>query len=195
MDDRLKNLLGKIPQATGGEIVSKTYSLLQKSINKSDMTIEGYVSTINVDRDGKIILPVAFSSTMGSFMTNPVILQMHDGLKLPVGKIVSYKVDDYGLYVKIQFAGTETGKEFFYLYSEGFMNAFSVGFAPVKYLDIVALSPENVGVFANNGIDVSNVSRIYVEVELIEISCVPVPLCKIASQEYGKNNMLQEKIK
>lgn len=114
-------------------------------------------STAGIDRDGEVILPTAFKNLDKYLKTNPVVLFAHDRWKPPVGKAVAGRIMENALQLEIVFAETELGKELRYLYENGFMNAFSVGFIPKKW-DVT-----------NNG------GRVYTEVELLEVSAVPVP--------------------
>jgi HK97 family phage prohead protease len=110
-----------------------------------------------VDRDNEIILPSAFKNLDSYLKNNPVVLGFHNYQNFPIGKAVSGKITDNELYLDIKFAETEQGKEARYLYDNGFMNSFSVGFIP-KVWDY----------------DKDN-RRVYSEVEILEVSAVPVP--------------------
>lgn len=110
-----------------------------------------------IDRDNEIIEPTAFSN-LGSYLRkNPVILFGHNYQIPPVGKAKNGKITKDGLILEIEFAKTDFGKEVKYLYDNGFMNSFSVGFIPRSY------EPNNEGIMT------------YTDVELLEVSAVPVP--------------------
>lgn len=115
-------------------------------------------SSSDTDRDNEIILPSSFTKSIDPYMKrNPVILWAHDYSKPPVGKAIDYKITESALMLKITFAETEFGKEVKYLYDNGFLNSFSVGFIPKEY-----------------DYDKSN-KRVFTENEILETSAVPVP--------------------
>lgn len=133
-----------------------------KSIDAENHRIDAVVSTASQDRDGDVILPSAFKKSMPGFMKNPVILACHQhdlatGCSPVVGVVVDYKIDKNALHVTIEFeTETNLGREYWTLYSNKRMRAFSVGFIPLKWKD-------------------EGRSRVYTEAELLEISCVAVP--------------------
>lgn len=114
-------------------------------------------STANPDRDDEIILPSAFKNLGAYLGTNPVILWAHDYRVPPVAKAVSGKIKDNMLLLDIEFAETDFGKEVKYLYDNGFMNSFSVGFIPKEW----DRDPDG--------------RLVFTDVELLETSAVPVP--------------------
>lgn len=114
-------------------------------------------STKDEDRDREIILPTAFSNLKAYLKNNPVILFGHNHYNPPIAKAVSGKITDNALVLDIVFAETEFGKEIKYLFDEGFMNSFSVGFIPKSW-----------------DVDSEN-RRVFTDVELLEVSAVPVP--------------------
>lgn len=77
-----------------------------------------------------------------------------------VGKCVSAKIDKAGLHIVIEFAETKLAEDYWQLYKGKFQRAFSVGFIPHAS--------------ERQRID-SNEVLVFTEVELLEISCVPVP--------------------
>ena len=115
-------------------------------------------STPDTDRDNEIIMPSSFSKSITGYMAkNPVILWAHDYSKPPVGKAIDHKITDNALMLKITFAETEFGKEIKYLYDNGFLNSFSVGFIPKEF----DYNKDN--------------RRVFTENEILETSAVPVP--------------------
>lgn len=118
-------------------------------------------STADMDRDGEVILPTAFKNLDAYLKTNPVVLFAHNRHLPPIGKAVNGRITDNALGLEIVFADTELGREVKYLYENGFMNAFSVGFIP-KAHEIKT---------ADNG----SSYVVFTDVELLEVSAVPVP--------------------
>lgn len=125
--------------------------------SKKDDIYSILASTKNVDRDGEIIMPTAFKNLESYLRNNPVVLGFHDYHNFPIGKAVSGKITDDALILDITFAETEKGKEAKYLYDNRFLNSFSVGFIPKTW------DNDEEG------------RRVYTEVELLEVSAVPVP--------------------
>ena len=137
-----------------------------KSINTEERTIDVLASTADVDRDGDIIKPSAFKKRIGSFLANSVILACHQhrlssGSSPVIGSAIpeTIKVTDKGLFFTMKFAETALGEEYWILYRDGHMRAFSVGFIPEKWED---------GKGRDSG-------KIFTQVELLEVSAVPVP--------------------
>jgi len=115
-------------------------------------------STGDIDRDNERIDPSAFKLSLPDYLgKNPVILWAHDYSKPPVGKATGGSIDSNGLYLDIEFAKTEFAQEVQYLYDNGFMSSFSVGFIPKQW-------------------DRDKDGRVvFTEAELLETSAVPVP--------------------
>jgi HK97 family phage prohead protease len=140
-------------------------SLFVKSIDTAKRQIEAIVSDASLDRYDEILLPEAFRETLGLYLQNPVVISSHQhrletGHSSVVGQVVRAWIDEAGLHVVIQFAETELGNEFWYLYSNKYQRAFSVGFI------LLEARTEN----RNN----KNI-QVLTKVELLEISCVAVP--------------------
>jgi uncharacterized protein len=128
-------------------------------IDKSEDKYRITASTGDIDRDGEIILPAAYKNTLPKYLkTNPVILWAHDYKEKPVGKATGGRITDKSLELDIEFAPTDAGQEVKSLYDGGFLNSFSVGFIP-----------------KNGYHDDKTEAFTFDEVELLEVSCVPVP--------------------
>jgi len=139
-----------------------------KSINEADRTIDAVASTPDIDRDNDRILPSAFAEMINSFKANPVILAAHrhrldSGSSPVIGHAIpeSIAITDNAMTFTMQFAVTAMGEEYWILYRDNHMKAFSVGFIPIEY---VYERDEKLGSI-----------RTYTKVELLEISAVPVP--------------------
>jgi len=93
-----------------------------------------------------------------NYLKNPTVLWAHDYSALPVGRALEVTASDRDLRAVIQFGPHTFAQEVYGLYRSGGLNAVSIGFTPLA-------EPQR-----NNhgGLD-------YDEVELLEISCVPVP--------------------
>lgn len=115
-------------------------------------------STPDQDRDNEIILPSAFTRSLSPYLErNPVILWAHRYDLPPIAKATGGEVTETDLRLDIQFAETAAASEIRSLYDGGFLNAFSVGFIPKQG------HRDNDGVYT------------FDEVELLEVSAVPVP--------------------
>ena len=137
-----------------------------KKINEDEKTIDVIASTADKDRDGEIILPSAFKKSIKSFKNNPVILSGHQhrlptGFSPVIGSAIpeTIEITDKGLTFTMRFADTKNGEEHWILYRDRHQRAFSVGFIPEKWED---------GKGRDSG-------RTYTQVELLEVSAVPVP--------------------
>lgn len=143
----------------------KSFYLQVKQINQEDNTIEAIASTDDLDRDNEIIKPSAFKNLKQYLRDNPAVLASHlhrlwDGSSPLIANVVEAKLTDEGLWVKIQFhLLTRLSQEYWELYVNKKQRALSVGFIPVE-----------------GDFEIVNDRRVYVytEVELLEISCVPI---------------------
>ena len=122
-------------------------------------------STGVIDRADEVIDPGAWDGTLKVYRDNPVMLACHQhrlitGSSPVIGSAPDMDVVNRELGFHPLFAGTPLGREYGQLYDEGHMRAFSVGFIPKK----------------GETRDIGG-KRIYVhtEVELLEVSAVPVP--------------------
>lgn len=130
--------------------------------NDKDMSFIAWASKGTLDRDNELIDPSGWD--LDNYNRNPIVPCFHDYNKFPVAKSLWTKtypdINPEGLKFKPKFANTPIGKETYYLYREGFMNAFSVGFKPKESVE---------------GKDAKAPKRKFTKQELLEISCVLVP--------------------
>jgi len=132
-----------------------------------DGSFEAVASTAALDRDNEVIDPAAWEASLTTYRTNPVLLATHlhrtaDGRSPVIGSAPEIAVVEGQLRFRGRFAGTALGQEYGQLYREGHMRAFSVGFAPKK------------GDWQDRG-GTGRKIFVHTEVELLEISAVPVP--------------------
>ena len=136
---------------------------LNSSFIKSDttdgettsITIEGYASTDDVDRQGDIVPASVWKKGIQNYLKNPVILAYHDHSE-PVGRMVGHKVDSKGLWIKARISSA--ADEVFNLVKDGILTAFSIGFRIV-----------------DAEYDAAKELFVVKELELHEISVVSVP--------------------
>ena len=122
--------------------VSALFSV--KAIDQEKRRVTAYASTGQIDRDGEIIEPTAFTNSLAGFMKNPVVLTSHQhrldsGHSSVIANVVDANIDANGVLVTVEFAqGTELSDEYWALYSQKKQRAFSVGFIPraSEYRDV-----------------------------------------------------------
>mgnify|MGYP000541816685 CR=1 FL=1 len=117
--------------------------------------IEGYASTVDVDRGGDVVPASVWEKGIQNYLKNPIILAQHDHDD-PVGRMVEHKVDAKGLWVK---ARISAAAEVFNLIKDEVLTAFSIGF---RILDAEYNAAAEVFLIK--------------ELELVEISVVSVPM-------------------
>ena len=162
--------------------------LQSKSVNMDARTVDGLASTISLDRDGDVILPAAFRKDVKRFLgTNAPFLAAHvhrsdDGTPTQIGWVMTAKVTATALQCTFQYALTDAAEQWWKIASDpaGKGHAFSVGFIPSRAMsgsvaDAVRAYPELVDVFREAGLKAEDMVTVYTEVELLEISAVPVP--------------------
>ncbi len=139
-----------------------------KRIDAEARTLDAVASTSDLDRHGEVVLPEAFTRSLASFKANPVILAGHQhrlytGSSPVIGSALpeSIEVREKDVRFTMQFASTPLGEEYWTLYRDKHMRAFSIGFIPLEWQDA---RDEKLG-------DI----RTYTKIELLEISAVPVP--------------------
>ena len=117
--------------------------------------ISGYANTTTVDRVGDVIPMTAWNKALENYLKNPIILTQHDHDE-PCGRMVDYRVDEKGLWVKARISAA--AEDTFNLVKDGVLTAFSVGFT-VK--DAVYDSVTDLFIIK--------------DLELLEISVVSIP--------------------
>lgn len=103
--------------------------------NDSEQSFTAWASRSSIDRQDEEIDASGWDTS--NYEKNPVVPLFHDYNKFPIAKSAwvkkSPRVNPEGLLFKPIFAKTEIGQEAYYLYKEGFMSAFSVGFDPLEW--------------------------------------------------------------
>ncbi len=125
------------PHIKDGDDMAEIYKYFSESvikgIDENERTLIAWASKSTIDRDGEVL--DASGWVTKEFRSNPVVPLFHDYHNFPMAKSQWEKPDPkdnpIGLLFKPEFAKTQLGDEAFYLYSNGFMNAFSVGFDPL----------------------------------------------------------------
>ncbi len=159
-----------------------------KSANLETRTIDGVASTIELDRDGEVILPSAFKARMGKFLgSNAPFNSSHlhrlaSGGPPQIGWVMEAGIETDKVSCKFRFGTTEIGEQWWLLASdkEGKGIAFSIGFRPLKWIsgmpaELVRMYPELKAPFARANVPADRKIWVYTEIELLEISAVGCP--------------------
>lgn len=125
-----------------------------KEIDKKSREITFVVSDGQVDRHGDSLNPNGWQ--IENYMQNPVVLFGHNYKDLPIGKTLKIWVENGSqVLARMKFADHDFADKVWKLIKDGFLNATSVGFIPLKY--------DEEG------------NHTFSDMELLEISVVPVP--------------------
>jgi len=139
--------------------------LFVKSIDEEKRQITAVASTDDIDRDDEIVETAALKAALPGFMRNGVVLACHqhrlaDGRSPVVGTVVEAKTGAHSLTVRIEFADTPLGLEYWALYRGKYQRALSIGFRMIADREEVRKGKR---------------VKIITALELYEISCVAVP--------------------
>jgi HK97 family phage prohead protease len=133
-----------------------------RAVPDAERTLEFIISTPAVDRAGDTIAVEGWR--LDNFRKNPVVLWAHDYTALPVARSPLVGLEGGALRAIAEFTPAGMARfndTVFEMYKAGFLSAVSVGFLPIKWAWV-----EDEG--RRQGID-------FLEQELLEFSCVPVP--------------------
>jgi HK97 family phage prohead protease/HK97 family phage major capsid protein len=134
--------------------LNSAFSVKAADSADSSIYIEGYASTVDIDRHGDVVPSSVWEKGMQNYLKNPVILAYHDHNN-PIGRMTEHKTDGKGLWIK---ARISTAAKQFQLIKDGVLTAFSIGF---RVLDAEYNSAAEVFLIK--------------DLELVEISVVSVP--------------------
>lgn len=145
----------------------KSVGNYMKVVSCKEGKLSAVASDATEDRDGEVILPAAFGKSLDRYRANPVILAAHthrslDGTPTIIGSATRIDVTQDALTFDMLFAKTPLAQQWQSLYEDGHARAFSVGFIP-KEGEWKQAADGGRGVY------------VHTEVELLEISAVPVP--------------------
>jgi hypothetical protein len=114
--------------------VYKRFAVTNKAID--DLTYEATINTAAKDRVGDIVIPQG--ARIEAFMQNPVVPFGHNYDEPPVAQALSVTVTDSSLVSRFKFPAAgiypfaDTIRQ---LWRDGFLNAMSIGFIPLKWID------------------------------------------------------------
>ena len=163
----------------GGENLEKQlkqFNFETKVLDEPNRIIEMIGSDESYDRVGDKML--MNGAVLSNYLKNAVIIANHNygyaEKPTVIGRALDVKVVGSQMIFKVQFAETNNGKEWFYLYSNKYMNASSIGFIPLEY------KPNEKG-----GYD-------FTSWELLELSLVAVPCNPNAVQRAFKDGKISK---
>ena len=135
-------------------------------VDEDERTVKAVISTGAIDRDGEVLSPKGMKHD--NFVKNPVVSWSHNASEPPIGKAIWLYKGRKKIEAKVKFATTDRAEEVYQLYKGGFLNAFSVGFIPLKGH---RPSPEEI----KKAPELADARFIFDEWELLEFSPVTVP--------------------
>ena len=158
----------KTPTKIQNKVLEFTTPLTFKENEDDSITVTGYASTNDEDRDGDIILSSAWDSKcLEGYKRNPIILAFHRPDK-PIGKAVEIETDSKGLRITARIS--KAAGDIYSLIKEGVLSTFSIGFM-AKDMEF----------------DQSMMLFVIKELELFEISVVSIPSNAFATFSVSKN--------
>jgi HK97 family phage prohead protease/HK97 family phage major capsid protein len=113
----------KLLHLTGDLVVKSDLPSATDAIDS--ITIEGYASTNDIDRQGDVVPAVVWEKGMQNYLKNPVVLAYHKHDE-PIGRMVEHRIDSRGLWIKARISAA--AEDVFNLVKDGVLTAFSIGF-------------------------------------------------------------------
>jgi len=145
-----------------GLALRRAFSAETRAVDENARTVDFAISTAAVDRMRDSINVAGWQTE--NFMRSPVVLWCHQSSEPPIGRALSVTKTSDALMSRAEFMNRDLSPfadTVFRMYQGKYLSAVSVGFAPIKY----AFSDEPGREF---GLD-------FIEQELLEYSCCPVP--------------------
>ena len=160
----------EIEPATGDQ---GSLGMMVRSFDEKNRTVEAVVSTAEVDRYEEIVEPKAYKKWLKNFMANPVLMPGHqytraDGKPAQIGTWLDLRIETDGLVGTAWFDEDETADAWWKKYSNPDPKKRARGFS-VGFLSHAWEMREFKGESSTKRL------RVFTEVELLEISAVPVP--------------------
>lgn len=164
-----------------------------KSVDFEKREIQGFASTVDIDRDEEIYPAVAFRESIDQFMKVGTLLYEHgqdsEYQRRPIGKVIDYSIQDNGLWIKARVSDDWVWDKI----SKGELSAFSWG---GRVLNFEKRMIEGIERFVALAIDLF-------EVSVVSVPANPNALFSIAKSidnallEYKDNDMdkIQEMVK
>lgn len=133
------------------------------AVEENSRKIRMIGSTSTADRVGDIMNLSPEAVELKHYMKNPIILENHDYHKPAIAKCVGIEFKNNQMVFDIEFADTERGNEYLYLYKNGYQSASSIGFIGNEYEPAVNEKGERTG------------GLYFKKWSLLELSLVTVP--------------------
>lgn len=125
-------------RAKDGQIIAGVRKQAFEAVEKlNDRTLRFTISTGAVDRDLDTINVKGWQ--LDHFAKNPVVLWSHRADELPIGKAVDFGRDERRLFSAVEFlpggygAASDLADTIYRMAQDGYLNATSVGFRPIKW--------------------------------------------------------------
>lgn len=149
--------------------IDSSFKIKAANEDTESIIISGYASTVSKDRAGDVVAAQAWEkdSALTNYLKNPIVLFGHNPDE-PVGKMVGYELDEYGLMVDIEVFNVDPRT--YKLVKAGALKTFSIGFRLKDYM-----------------YDEETTTFIITELELFEISIVSVPCNQDCTFELQKS--------
>ncbi|KKN82806.1 hypothetical protein LCGC14_0306300 [marine sediment metagenome] len=155
-----------------------------RTVSAEDMTIEHIVNTKTLDRYGTVVLPKAAS--VENFLKNPVVLWLHNmddtSVKIPIARCLELDIDEDAIKTKTEFNRNDPlSVKLFQAYRDGFLSAWSIGFAPQKWVEVTEENLDSINTLYNLSLSSADLKKhrwgvfVVTKWELHEYSAVPVP--------------------
>lgn len=171
----------KSAPAAGGDLGTLRKAFMAKAEEgAATRQVKFTISTNAVDLDNDTVDQAGWDLSV--YLTNPIVLFMHDNYSLPIGKCVGIGVEDGKLKATVEFLPAETPERgpfaecVYQMCMTGFLSATSVGFLPIAYEIAADRTGENDWWPAVN----------FTKQKLLEFSIVTVPANSEALVEPGQ---------
>ena len=127
--------------------------------------LEVTITTDSRDRHGDIMVPGG--AVLTAYKRNPVVMFGHDYTQPPIARAYNLRKDKNRITAELQWAPTAFAREVGQLYEAGFMHAWSIGFIPLEWDEIMEKG--------EGGEDDQIAGYRVKKWELLEFSAVPIP--------------------
>lgn len=112
-----------------------------KGVSVEDRTVEAWVTTSDLDRDGEIVESRAFEEHIEAFNANPMFLWMHNPHAAPLGKVAQLDLHDDKIGALIEFRDSDervgsdgpSPNAALQMYADQTLTSFSIGFRVHEY--------------------------------------------------------------
>lgn len=153
------------------------------AVEENSRKIRMIGSTSTADRVGDVMNLDPSCVDLKHYMMNPVILENHDYHRPAIAKCVGVEFKDNQMIFDIEFADTERGNEYLYLYKNGYQSASSIGFIATEYEPAMNEKGERTG-----GLFFKKWSLL--ELSLVTVPCNPEAI--VSAKEFISEELYKE---